>query len=691
MQKQLFIGLVLCIQSALFGQIDRSIRPTAGPAPIINIKESEVFTLPNGITVILSENHQIPKVSFYLEIGSNSILEGPKAGLGALAGELLMSGTEKRTKDQLDQEIDYIGATLSSDENSISLQCLTKHMNKGLDLMTDVLMHANFPESEFNRLKKRKESEIISGKSQPNSMASKAEARANFPTNHPFGEIPTEETLKNITREDVLQYYKYLFTPKGSYLVVVGDITKEQVQKICDSYFATWQGGDKLTMNHGNGYFHTGNRVIFVNKPNAVQSVITVSFPLNIKAGDKNQMPLNVLNGIFGGGGFGARLTQNLREDKAYTYGCYSKASVTDEGSYYSISGNFRNEVSDSAIAQILLELNKITKENVTDEELSTIKAAMAGNFARSLENPLTIARFALNTIKYNYPKDYYQTFLNRLDAITKEELLAIAKTYLTANNTNIIVVGNESIIPNLLKFDADGVIEKLDALGQPIIERKKATIGKDELIEKYLIAVTGSENIKQATKKIKKIKTLAKSVDISSAQIPVPLTMKLYFEAPNKEAMTLEVQNNVVEKSVFNGKTGYETNMQTGKSEMKADEVAAKLKNAGLFPEMNLKANQLSYEVLGIELVEGKEAYILAYTDGVKKYTSFYDVVTFNKVKSIETEGEKEETFTYSNFEKVEGISFPKQMTIGMEGITLEGKITTTEINKPIDQKTFE
>jgi hypothetical protein len=105
----------------------------------------------------------------------------------------------------------------------------------------------------------------------------------------------------------------------------------------------------------------------------------------------------------------------------------------------------------------------------------------------------------------------------------------------------------------------------------------------------------------------------------------------------------------------------------------------------------MNLKENQLSYEVLGIELVEGKDAFILSYSDGVKKYTSFYDVVTFNKVKSIETEGEKEETFTYSNFEKIDGISFPKQMTIGMEGITLEGKITTTEINKPIDQKTFE
>ena len=133
-----------------------------------------------------------------------------------------MSGTVNRTKDQLDQEIDFIGANINTSSQNVSLQCLTKHVVKGLDLMTDVLFHPTFPEDEFIRLKKRSESSIISSKSNPGSMASNAEARANFPSGHPYGEIETESTLKNITLNDVKDYYKNIFTPKGSYLVIIG-------------------------------------------------------------------------------------------------------------------------------------------------------------------------------------------------------------------------------------------------------------------------------------------------------------------------------------------------------------------------------------------------------------------------------------------------------------------------------------
>jgi predicted Zn-dependent peptidase len=144
---------------------------------------------------------------------------------------------------------------------------------------------------------------------------------------------------------------------------------------------------------------------------------------MDILTGDKNQLPLTVLNGIFGGGGFGTRLMQNLREDKAYTYGCYSSLNVTENGSWLSIGGNFRNAVTDSAITQILFELDNITKGTVKDEELNLTKSSMAGGFARSLERPQTIAQFALNIIKNKLSKDYYQTYLQRLDAITKEDV----------------------------------------------------------------------------------------------------------------------------------------------------------------------------------------------------------------------------------------------------------------------------
>lgn len=691
MKKQaIFVGL-LCLNSVAFGQLDRTIMPKSAPAPTINIKESQVFTLPNGVTVVLSENHKTPKVSFLWEMGSNLMLEGNKAGVGNLAGELLKSGTTTRSKDQLDLESDFIGASIGTGYNVISLSCLTKHLDKGLTLMSDVLLNPTFPESEFNRIKEQKLNGIKSDMANPSAMASNAEARANYPSQHPYGEIETENTIKNITREDVIAFYKKMFTPTGSYLVVVGDITKEQVTNYFNKYFKDFKGGDKSITNYAPGFTHKGNRVLFVSKQNAPQSVITVSFPINIKPGDKNNLALNALNGIFGGGGFGARLTQNLREDKAYTYGCYSNSVVGDAGSYYTISGNFRTEVTDSAIAQILIELKKITTELVTEEELKTIKASMAGSFGRSLESPSTVARFALSTIKYNLPKDHYQNYLKRLDALTKEEILEVAKQYLTAENANIIVVGNPNILDKLKAFDADGIIEKVDALGQPVAEIKKASISKDELIDKYLLAITGEKEVKKGLKKINKIKTYHQQVTMSTPQIPVPLLVNNYYHKSGKETFTVEIQGNLVEKHVFANNKGYEMNSQTGKSDMTALEIESKKKTVSVFPEFILKSNNLNYELIGIDQLNGNEVYVLSYSDGIKKFTNYYDVTTFMKVKTIDVEGEKEEVSTFSNFEPVNGIIFPKSMTLAMDGLMLDGKMTAIEVNKPIEAKIFE
>ncbi|MEY4659326.1 MAG: hypothetical protein RJB36_1092, partial [Bacteroidota bacterium] len=191
--KKIFALCFVAISTWTMAQVDRSIMPAPTQAKKINIKDSEVFTTANGITVILSENHKLPRVSFDLSMGSDPRLEGSKAGLSAMAGSLIMSGTTNRTKDQLDQEIDFIGASLGADQSSISLSCLTKHMDKGLNLMSDVLFHANFPQSEFDRIKKQNVSSLISTKSDAESMVQNATVKINFP-NHPFSDVMTEET-----------------------------------------------------------------------------------------------------------------------------------------------------------------------------------------------------------------------------------------------------------------------------------------------------------------------------------------------------------------------------------------------------------------------------------------------------------------------------------------------------------------
>lgn len=688
--KKYIIALGLFVPTLLFGQLDRSIRPEAAPAPTININDSKVFTTENGMTVILSENHKIPRISFNLVMESDPMLERGKTGLSEIAGTLIMSGTSNRTKDELDNEIDYIGATLNADNNSIYMSSLTKHSNKGLDLMADVLMNASFPQSEVDRIISQNEANLTSTKSEAGAMASNATSVANFPKGHPYGEIMTFESLATIDRNSIVDYYNAVFSPKGSYLVVVGDITLEETKKLVDTYFGKWTGKNPHEEMWGTGQFNTGNRVLFVEKPGAVQSVISVSFPMAITPSNPDHLKMKVLNNILGAGGFASRLMQNLREDKAYTYGCRSQLNITEHGSWFSAGGNFRNEVTDSSITQILLELEKIIDDYVTDKELALAKSSMAGSFGRSLEQPSTVASFALSIIRYNLPKDYYQTYLKQLDAITKQDLLDVAQKYLTATKCNIVVVGNPEVLPTLEKFDADGSIEMLDAFGNEKVEKIPSDLTADQIIENYLKAVIPNVKAKKRKKLFKKIETMEVMIEMTSAQVPFPITVKSAWMAPNITGETMEGQGMVFSSSYSDGKTGQQQAMGVGKSEMSLDEIIAKNKSVGVIPEYNYKTSGMEYEVVGIEKFDNKECYVIKLNDGKSITFDYFDRTSFLKLgsMSIESDGEnsQERTQILGNYTEVNGLMFPTVINVSTGQATLNGKVVSRVINGEID-----
>ncbi len=675
--KKIFITFGFLAPLFLFGQVDRSIVPMPGKAPSINIKDSEVFKTANGMTVVLSENHKLPRVTFDLVMGSGPALEGNKAGLSYIAGELVMSGTSTMSKDELDAKIGYIGATLAASDNSLTLSCLTKHMPVGLGLMSDVLLNANFPQSEFERIVKQNESNLLYVKSDPTSMGDNVARKTTFP-NHPFGEVMTEESLKNITLEDVKNYYKSKFVADGSYLVIVGDITRAEAEKVVDTYFAKWTGKMATKQEYKMPTKNSGNRVIFVNKPGAVQSYIQVTFPTNIVPGAADQIPLTVMNGILGGGSFGNRLTQNLREDKAYTYGCRSSFDIQREGSYFSAGGNFRNEVTDSAIVQMLYEIDHMSDGYVKDEELKQTKASMAGGFARSLESPATVARFALNIIQNKLSSDYYQTYLTKLDAVSKDDVLNMSQKYLFAKNCNIIVVGNEAVLAKIEQFDADGKIEKMDAFGNEVKEIAPADISADDLLKKYTYAVTQATSDKAVAKKLKKVKSVSQKFDFKMSQVPFPIQSTTFWAAPNSEGMKLEGGGMVVQQSYFDGKEGSETS-PAGATKLSAEEIASKNKSMGLFPEMNYKTSGMVYELLGIENQNGTNMYVLKTNDGKTESFDYFDTKTFMKLKSYKItqteEGPQESTTVYSDYKAVNGILFPHKMTIAFGEMAMNGE----------------
>lgn len=692
MKNQVIIASIL-LSGISFGQIDRSVRPTPAQAKKIELKDSEVFTTANGITVILSENHKLPRVTFDLRMGSDSKIEVEKAGLSDMVGALIMSGTSNRTKDELDKEIDFIGASLSADRNAISLSCLTKHMDKGLTLMKDVLLNTSFPESEFARIKKQNEDALLSAKSDAGTMAQNATVKVNFP-GHPYSDVMNETTLKNISREDVINYYKSNFTPDGAYLVVVGDINRAQAEEVALKYLGDWKGGKKYVASFPEAAMPEGNQVTFVKKRGAVQSVVYVTFPVNMKTGDVNQLPSTVLNGILGGGGFGTRLMQNLREDKAYTYGCYSSMNITEYGSWMSAGGNFRNAVTDSAITQILKEFELITTEVVKDEEINLTKASQAGGFARSLESPSTIARFALNTIRYNLPKDYYQNYLQKLEAVSKDDILSMSKKYFTASKCNIIVVGNEEILDKIKQFDSDGKVTILDEFGNTYIDMTPADISKEQLISNYLLAVTKSASMKELNKKLKKIKSVERVSEMSGSQMPMTLKFFNYYIAPTTEATALEFQGNKMPLTYFDGKSGYTSAPMANRKDMTAAEITKKKKDSGLFQEMNYVSQQVNYSLEGIQNENDVEYYVIKIVDGETESYDYYNRKTFMKEKSltITKEGDKtnESTQVYGDFKEVNGILFPHTLSMNMGPMILSGKVTKVEVNGKPDMKIF-
>ncbi|MEY4030760.1 MAG: hypothetical protein RJA90_2034 [Bacteroidota bacterium] len=229
MQQHKFLILSLFTFLSVFsvqGQEDfRKSAPVAGPAPKIEIGNYTLSKLSNGLQIIVVENHKLPRVSFQLFVDVPLHLENDKAGISSLAGPLLSAGTSSKTKAQIDESVDFIGASLNTSGNGISASSLTKHADVVLELMSDILFNASFPKEEFDKLIKQTLSGLSSQKDDPGAISSEISSRLRYGTKHPYGETTTEQSIQNITVLDCKNYKDEYFKPGNSYLIVVGDIT----------------------------------------------------------------------------------------------------------------------------------------------------------------------------------------------------------------------------------------------------------------------------------------------------------------------------------------------------------------------------------------------------------------------------------------------------------------------------------
>ena len=466
--KRFWILILFVSMTAIsFAQVDRTKLPQAGPAPEVKIGNAESFVLPNGLKVFVVENHKLPKVTFSLIIDRDPIIEGKNTGYTSAAGELLRKGTKNRPKDKLEQEIDFLGADLNTSSTSVLASGLSKYTDKIMNIMADVILNSDFKQEELDKITKEILSNLAYSKDDPDAISDRVEKTLVFGKEHPYGEFETEESVKSITLDMCKKYYETYFRPNISYLAIVGDINKAKAKSLVEKYLGKWEKKDVQKNTYTNPKVPIVNKVALVDRSNSVQSVISICYPVDLKVGSDDALKAKVANLILGGSAT-ARLFMNLRESKAYTYGAYSSLNPDKFVGSFSASAKVRNVVTDSAITEILNEMKKIRNEKVSEKELLGAKNLLSGNFIRSLEQPSTIASFAINTARYNLPKDYYKNYLKNINAVTVDDVQMTAKKYIKPNNAIVFVVGTgEEVAKNLSKFSVSGKIDYYDVFGE--------------------------------------------------------------------------------------------------------------------------------------------------------------------------------------------------------------------------------
>jgi len=670
-------------------KLDRSKKPAAGPAPTIKLGNIQTFQLANGLKVFVVENHKAPTVAYSVVLNVHPQLEEDAAGLGRITSELLTSGTKTRSKDQLDNDIDFIGATLSATPTSLYAASLKKQNMKLLELMSDVILNADFKQEELDKIKTQTLSGLAQEKDDPDAISNNVKAVLNFGKKHPYGENPSEESVAKITLDKCNNYYNTYFHPNVAYLAIVGDVTLAEIKPLIEKYFGSWKQAEVPNPSYTMPSAPSKTRVAVVNKAGAVQSVINVTYPVDLKPNSDDVIKARVMNTILGAG-FSSRLFMNLREKHGYTYGSYSSLNNDELVGEFSAYAKVRNAVTDSSVAEIMAELNRLRTEKVPKEELEGIKNYLNGNFAISLEDPETVARFAINSERYHLPKDYYENYLKNLAAVTADDVYAMAQKYIRPENATILVVGDaDAISKNLERFSPAKTIELYDFKGNPAVKSAAkavpAGVTPKTVIDAYVKAIGGEKALNAVTDMKMKMTT-----EIQGRA----MTLETKHKAPNKYSMSFNMGAMTLQKQVFDGTKGKESSMQ-GKKELSGEELEDLKAEAEMNQEMKYEKLGYKLNVKGIEVVNGSDAYILeVVSPSGKKSTEWYDVATGYKVKSTSTVNSQGQTITqvseYSDYKDFNGIKYPGSISITGTPLPLKLKLESVEVNKGLKDSEF-
>lgn len=682
-----YLLLICFISTSLVAQIDRSKMPEPGPAPKVNLGDPDTFKMDNGMEVLVVEDHKLPRVSVRLIIDNKPHAE-KIPGTASLTSALLGTGTENMSKDEFNQEIEFLGATVNLGAEFAYASSLKKYFPKIFGLMADGALNPVFTQEEFEAEKTKLIESLKADAKSVSAVARRVSSVLAYSKNHPYGQYTTEEDVEKITLDDVKNYYRNFFVPGNAYMAFVGDIDMVEAKTLVEEHFKMWKDETAPEFTLPEPKKAQYRQINFVDMPNAVQSEIVVQNPVDLQMSDEDYFPVLIANQVLGGPTLGTYLNMNLREDKGYTYGTYSVVGADKYASRFRAVASVRNEVTDSSVVEILKEIKRIRTEPVDAQKLVDVKNKFAGEFVLRLEQPSTIANYALNIRTENLDDDFYKNYLQNIEAVTLDDITRVTNKYFDLNHLNIVVAGKGSeVTENLEKVTFDG--KKIPVLyhekyGEKVEkpEFNKAIpdgVTTKTVFDNYMEAIGGKEKAESIDNAVMKGKmnAMGQSLDVEM----VSTKSDEFFMQISMPGMTKM-------KSVFNGDSGY-NEMQGQRKDMSAEEADSAKLTSGLFPE--LKDPSL-FELTGIESTDKGDAYVIKVSD---TENSFYSVETGLKLKSVtiqEQMGQKmENTVGYSEYKEVDGVLFPHLMTQSVGPQNFEIVFNEIMVNQDIPDSKFE
>ena len=679
--KILSIIAIITLSFATNAQIDRSTMPNPGPDPVVKLGTAEKFSLDNGLTVIMVENHKLPRVAATLRIDNQPYFEGEIAGVSDMMGSLLGRGTSNITKDAFNEKVDFLGASVGFYSSGGSARSLKKYFPEVLGLMADGVKNSEFTQEEFDKEKEvTLEGLKVSEKDIP-AIASRVENLLVYGKNHPYGEFTNKKSVDNITLDAVKMNFNTYYKPNNAYLIIVGDIDPQETKKLVISLFDNWKKGVIPVSNFPKPENVTTAEINFVNMSNANQSELSIVNTIDLTLGDTDYYAALLANKILGGGG-SARLFQNLREDKAYTYGSYSRVSQSRQTGVFKATASVRNMVTDSSIVEIQKEINKIRYQKVTAKELQDAKEEYIGGFVMDVQKPATAANYALNIALFDLPEDFYASYIKNINSVTVDDVQNAAIKYFRGDKARIMVTGKGiDVLKNLEQtdyvinyFDTEGNPTEKPAMTLPIPEGMTA----QSVVNKYITAIGGKD-------KVMAVKT---TMTVANATIQgTPLVMTIKAGSPNKTSQEISVMGNTMQKAVFDGEKGYQE-AQGQKKEMTAEEIAKAKTESALFNDLVYTSGEL----VRVEPLEGKNAIVLKYNDT----EVYYDMTSGLKVKEVKTakgpDGKEISVPTvFADYKEVNGIKFPHSIGIKSGPMNLDFVVKEIKVNEGVSDADFE